>query len=202
MGGFSGFDPVISRLGGIASRRELRDAGWDETDLWFAWSYGNLDRIRHGWYASADLPDDARAAWKAGGPLACVSALRHHGMLDDSGLPTDLPFHICVATDAHLPPVSKVHGSPADVIVHWSTTDRYSGSRQAVAPRVALRQARACSSPAARAAAARAAELSRSRIQRGTAVAAKPSARNPATRDSSSTPTSQASSRPPSAREP
>ena len=62
MAGFSGFDPVIRRLGGIAARRELRQAGWSETDLWFAWHYGNLDRIRVGWYAASDLPADARGA--------------------------------------------------------------------------------------------------------------------------------------------
>lgn len=99
MAGFSGFDPVIRRLGGIASRRELRRAGWVETELWFAWSYGNLDRIRIGWYASSDLPADARAAWKAGGPLACESALAHYGMLDQ--------------------------GVPAGLVVHWSTPDRH-----------------------------------------------------------------------------
>ena len=82
MAGFSGFDPVIRRYGGLAARRELRHAGWSETDLWFAWNYGNLDRIRIGWYASSDLPTDARAAWVAGGPLACVSALAHYGMLE------------------------------------------------------------------------------------------------------------------------
>lgn len=139
MAGFSGFDRVIQRLGGIASRRELLDAGWTETEFWFGLYYGNLDRIRIGWYASSDLPADARAAWRAGGPLACVSALIHYGMLDASDVTDNQPLHICVAADAHLPA-----SATADVVVHWSTADRYSGSRRAVSPAVALRQARAC----------------------------------------------------------
>lgn len=197
MVGFSGFDPVIRRLGGIAARRELRQAGWSETDLWFAWHYGNLDRIRIGWYAASDLPADARRAWAAGGPLACVSALAHYGLLTPTESDHQLALHIALAADGHVG-----RNAPDDLVVHWSTADRYSGARQAVTPTVALRQARGCSSPAARAAAARAAEVSRSRIQRGTAAAAKPSARRPATSDSSSTPTSQASSRPPDDRAP
>lgn len=139
MAGFSGFDPVIRRYGGIAARRELRRAGWSETDLWFAWRYGNLDRIRIGWYASSDLPGDARAAWVAGGPLACVSALAHYGMLD-LGAPADQrALHICLPADGHVG-----RDAPDDLVVHWSTTDRYSGSRRAVSPAVALRQAHGC----------------------------------------------------------
>lgn len=151
MAGFSGFDPVIRRYGGIASRRELLAAGWSETDFWFALYYGNLDRIRQGWYASSDLADDARAAWRAGGPLACVSALIHHGMLDVSAMPdaSSMPdasattnesaLHICLPHDGHVP-----KGAPAEVVVHWSTADHVSGTRRAVSPQVALRQARVC----------------------------------------------------------
>lgn len=202
MAGFSGFDPVIRRLGGIASRRELREAGWSETDLWFAWQYGNLDRIRIGWYAASDLPADARAAWAAGGPLACVSAMVHHGMLEASALPDEQPLHIALPAGGRRP-----RGAPSDLVVHWSDRDRHSGTRQAVAPAVALRQARRCQPALAalaapRAASARAAAVSRSRIQSGTAAAAMPSARNPATSGSSASSTSQASSRPPCDRGP
>ena len=197
MAGFSGFDPVIRRLGGIAARRELRQAGWSETDLWFAWNYGNLDRIRIGWYAASDLPDEARAAWAAGGPLACVSALVHYGLLRPFDADNQLALHIALPADGH---VSR--SAPESLVVHWSTADRYSGTRQAVAPSVAMRQARGCSSPAARAAAARAAEVSRSRIHRGTARAANPSRRRPATEGSSSSPTSQPSRTPPDDRAP
>lgn len=197
MAGFSGFDPVIRRLGGIASRSELRQAGWSETDLWFAWRYGNLDRIRIGWYAVSDLPASARAAWAAGGPLACVSALAHYGLFLPQEEADQFALHIALAADGHV-----ARRAPDDLVVHWSTADRYSGTRQAVSRATALRQARGCSSPAARAAAARAAEVSRSRIQRGTALAAMPSAVKPATSGSSSTSTSQASSRPPDDRAP
>lgn len=139
MAGFSGFDPVIRRYGGIAARRELRHAGWSETDLWFAWNYGNLDRIRIGWYASSDLPTDARAAWVAGGPLACVSALAHYGMLESRESAVDPALHICLPADGHVG-----RDAPDGLVVHWSTADRYSGSRQAESPAVALRQVRTC----------------------------------------------------------
>ena len=172
MAGFSGFDPVIRRCGGIASRRELLAAGWPETDLWFALSYGHLDRIRRGWFAASDLSDDVRRGWRAGGPLACVSALLRYGMLDASPADHELGLHICVASDGHLPMGDA--GTPSDeeapLVVHWSTADRYSGSRRAVAPAVALRQARACSSPAR----ARAAQVPMSRVRRVTARAIQP----------------------------
>lgn len=143
--GFSAFEPAIRRLGGIASRRELlRGSHLSETDFWFAIHYRRLDRIRQGWYAASDLPADARAAWKAGGPLACVSALAHYGTLvpsevDDHALHISLPANGHVARDA-----------PDGLVVHWSTADWHSGSRRAVSLAVALRQARGCRLPSVR----------------------------------------------------
>lgn len=172
MAGFSGFDPVIRRFGGIASRRELLDAGWSETDLWFALSYGNLSRIRRGWFAASDLSDDARRAWRAGGPLACVSALLHHGLLDAAPSDDALGLHICLPSDGHLP--ASDGSLPTDeqpsLVVHWSTTDRRSGTRRAVAPAVALRQARACSNGTR----ARVAEVPLVRVRRVSADGRRP----------------------------
>lgn len=147
---------MIRRFGGIASRRELIDAGWSETDLWFALSYGNLSRIRRGWFAASDLSDDVREGWRAGGPLACVSALLHYGMLDASPADDELGLHIALAGNGHVPAVDESWDEtpPRLLVVHWSTVDRFSGSRRAVAPAVALRQAHACS-PAVRARALR-----------------------------------------------
>ena len=213
MVGFSLFEPLIRGYGGIASRRELladgESFGYTETDFRFAQHYGRLDRIRPGWYASSDLPADSRAAWRAGGPLACVSALLHHGILDPRELPPDTALHVCVPRDGHLP-----KDSPDGVVVHWSSSDHASGSRRSVTPLVALRHARQCApalvtpevqrraSARSRASAARAAEVSRSRIQSGTARAAKPSDSRASTVAASSSPTSQPSSRPPSRRRP
>lgn len=138
--GFSAFEPLIRRLGGIASRRELLRLSYlNDTDFWFALHYGRLDRVRQGWYASSDLPADARAAWAAGGPLACVSALAHYGLLDPGGPADRLALHICLPADGHVG-----RDAPDGLVVHWSTADRYSGSRRAVSPAVALRQARTC----------------------------------------------------------
>jgi len=144
--GFDMFEELIRDLGGIASRRELLTLGevrgWTDTDFWFAQYYGHLDRIRPGWYASRDLPADARAAWREGGPLACVSALVHYGISE----PLDLPDHR-VGTRLH---ISIPHngrrprGASRDTVVHWNTADHRSGTRQAVHPDAALRQARTC----------------------------------------------------------
>lgn len=139
--GFRRFELVLRQLGGIASRRELLDAtDGDETAFWFAVRYGYIDRVRNGWYAAATVPADARAAWAAGGPLACVSALVHHGMLEPVVLPVDGPLHIAVGRGGHRFPVSRA------VVAHWGDQDRESGTRLAVSPEVALRQARRCAS--------------------------------------------------------
>lgn len=139
--GFRRFELVLRQLGGIASRRELLDASdGDETALWFAVRYGYIDRVRSGWYAAATVPADARAAWAAGGPLACVSALVHHGMLDASELPADAPLHIALSRGGHRLRVSR------PVVAHWGDQDRESGTRLAVSPEAAIRQARWCAS--------------------------------------------------------
>lgn len=148
MGAGWNLDPLIRRLGGIASRGELLAAGWTPTDLWFADQWGALDRIRRGWYAAHDLPDDARAAWRAGGPLACVSALVHHGVIPSAEEDDALGLHISLAADGHLPAFDPELGpAPGLVVAHWNTSDRLSGTRLAVSPAVALCQALSCSGP-------------------------------------------------------
>lgn len=138
-------EPAIRRHGGIASRAELLAAGWTPTDLWLADRFGDLDRIRRGWYASSELPDDARAAWRAGGPLACVSALLHLGMLAPAEGDEELGLHIALAANGHRhqQACDDARSTPL-VVPHWSTSDRCSGTRLSVSPAVALRQARGC----------------------------------------------------------
>lgn len=139
--GFRRFELVLRQLGGIASRRELLDAtDGDETSFWFALHYGYLDRVRKGWYCAATVSPDARAAWAAGGPLACVSALVHHGMLDPGELPAEAPLHIALGRGGHRFP------SPRTVITHWGDGESASGTRLAVSVETALRQARWCAS--------------------------------------------------------
>lgn len=139
--GFRRFELVLRQLGGIASRRELLDAtDGDETGFWFALRYGYIDRVRSGWYAAATVPLEARVAWAAGGPLACVSALAYYGMLDESALPADAPLHIALPRGGHRFPTVRA------VIAHWGDRDHGSGTRLAVSPETALRQARWCAS--------------------------------------------------------
>lgn len=139
--GFRRFELVLRQLGGIASRRELLAAAdGDETSFWFALHYGYLDRVRTGWYAAATVPADARAAWAAGGPLACISALVHHGVLDPADHRIDGTQHIALGRGGH----RFVTDRP--VVAHWGDEDRASGTRIAVSLETALRQARWCAS--------------------------------------------------------
>ncbi len=139
--GFRRFELVLRQLGGIASRRELLAAtAGDETGFWFALHYGYLDRVRTGWYAAATVPPDARAAWAAGGPLACASALVHHGVIDPADHRIDGTLHIALGRGGH----RFVTDRP--VVAHWGDEDRDSGTRIAVSLETALRQARWCAS--------------------------------------------------------
>lgn len=120
MRGFSGFDEFISSRGGIASRRELLEAGWTPDELWFGRWYGNLDRVRHGWYGSRDLPPLARAAWSVGGPLACVSALVHHGAIAPDDPRVDpATIHVTLRTHAKRPTTLGPSATRLTVVYHW-----------------------------------------------------------------------------------
>ncbi|WP_035719971.1 hypothetical protein [Gordonia shandongensis] len=60
--------------------RELTERGLDETAVVRAPAAGDLDRLRINWYAERLHHPDVATAVRAGGVLACVSALRLHGL--------------------------------------------------------------------------------------------------------------------------
>jgi hypothetical protein len=131
MRGYSGFDRFISARGGIVTRRELLDAGWTPDEVYFGREYGNLRRIRHGWYAASDLPPLVRLGWAAGGPLACVSALLHHGVLAPVAS-ENAQRSIHIALPSHGNRLRTRTGVTDGVIVvtHWGDE----GRREALAP--------------------------------------------------------------------
>lgn len=137
MRGFHSFDEYISEHGGVLSRSELLDAGWSADEVRLGVQYGRLHRLCRGWYGARDLPAAVRGAWAHGGPLACVSALRFHGLIDADVGP-DHHQHVCRPARAH----RLRHAEPA--IIHWSDEAYRSGTRWSVAIETALHQAARC----------------------------------------------------------
>lgn len=145
MRGFSGFDAFISAHGGIVSRRELLDAGWTPDELWFGRYYGQLDRVRRGWYGSDDLPPLVRAAWSAGGPLACLSALVHHGAIAADDPRVDLgTIHVALPAHAKRPTTIGRFAAPLMPVYHWSDAAIASSDRHAVSMEAARAQLARC----------------------------------------------------------
>lgn len=143
-GGFLGFDEYIRNQGGIVSRRELLAAGWTADELRIAYGLGTLRRLRRGWYRSSDVPDEVVRAWRHGGPLACISALRWYGVTTPEHPGTDDGvLHICLPPHAHRRAVHQL-AAPSPVIVHWHDSGERPRAQWAVPPQVAFTQARHC----------------------------------------------------------
>ncbi len=151
-------DTDIRSLGGIASAAELLDLGYTR-DALRLWGDGHRSRrVRRGWYAVRDLPEEVVAAWDAGGVLACVSLLASAGdtspattsasaIAARAGMLSRLPdeLQICVPrTASRIPRTVPLRGRDARVVVHWSTADHNSGTRRGVDAATAVRQARRC----------------------------------------------------------
>ena len=123
---------LLTRLGGLARTSELVANGDEVEWLRIARNYGKHIHVRQGWWALPDTPRDVLAAWRAGGRLACVSALAYHGVTVELGE----RLHVELAAN------SRGARNPL-VAVHWST-DQRNGDRRAVSVEVALRQASRC----------------------------------------------------------
>ncbi|RZT60787.1 hypothetical protein EV140_1308 [Microcella alkaliphila] len=147
-GGFDGFDAFIRHRGGIVRRSDLLQAGWTDDELRIAYGYwGRPERLRHGWYCVPELPDDVRRAWKAGGPLACISAIRWY-----AGEPIGEPIHIAMHDHRHprqrrpqagtTTPVPSTE--PEAPIIHWHNADDAAENSWAVPLELAHRQAATC----------------------------------------------------------
>ena len=147
-GGFDGFDAFIRHRGGIVRRSDLLQAGWTDDELRIAYGYwGRPERLRHGWYCVPELPDDVRRAWKAGGPLACISAIRWY-----AGEPIGEPIHIAMHDHRHPRQRRPQAGTTTPVtwakpeapIIHWHNADHAAENAWAVPPELAHRQAATC----------------------------------------------------------
>ena len=117
---------------GLVRTRELRALGDDDEWIRMGRNYGRWIHIRQGWWALAGTPEVLLRAWRAGGRLACVSALAFHGIVLD------------VSDELHIevPAVSKGARQPG-LRVHWSRRQD-NGDRRAVSVEIAMRQAARC----------------------------------------------------------
>jgi hypothetical protein len=123
---------VLEKHHGLVRTAELLEIGMDTEILRWVDGYGSLIHVRHGWWARPGTPAVLLRAWRAGGRLACVSALAFHGQQLDFGE----PLHIELAASSRGP---RLPG----VIAHWSA-DLGNGDRRAVSLEVARRQASRC----------------------------------------------------------
>ena len=143
----------IRSLGGIASTAELLRRGHTAEMLWIWSRYGTIIRIRKGWYANSDVPDDVLRAVRVGGRLACLSAAAHHGLVAQSFF----SLHVSVGRQSSRLRTANdwkkrlVEHPDLDVVVHW-TRIPLDGNRQAVSPEKAMRQLQICAHPESKAA--------------------------------------------------
>ena len=124
---------------GLVRTRELLAIGYEDETIRISRNYGVLTHMREGWWALPGTPQGLLKAWRAGGRLACVSALAFHGVALDLG--DELHIEVAAASKGALQP--GMH-------VHWSTSQR-NGDRRAVSVDVAKRQAGQCRAAAIRA---------------------------------------------------
>lgn len=139
-GGFDGFNEFMRARGGIVRRSDFLVAGWTADELRIAYGfYGRPERLRRGWYCVPELPDDVRRAWKAGGPLACVSAIQWHTGASVAG-----PLHISMRRQTHRRRDERHSRSERQPVIHWDDLPPDSDNAWAVPLNLAREQARHC----------------------------------------------------------
>jgi hypothetical protein len=123
---------ALAQCGGVAPRRVLLEMGVDADWLDMGLYYRKILPVRIGWYALPGTSPAVVAAVRAGGRLACVSALELH-----QGREPRHPWHIVLSRSADHRRV------PADMVAHW-TRGLIDGTHAAVSVELAHRQAAQC----------------------------------------------------------
>jgi hypothetical protein len=121
----------IHELGGIASTRQLDEAGYWQSMIQLWSMYGRIINVCRGWWATPYTLPQLIVARRAGGRLACVSALAYHGRVEWSE-----PLHILLGASRKRP---RDH----TLVLHWSRR-KLAGDQHAVSVEVALDHARRC----------------------------------------------------------
>ncbi len=125
-------------LGGVARPADFRDRHCSDDDLRWGVRFGNIVRVRIGWYALPAVDPMVIEAVRLGGRLACASALAY---LDGHSIGTaDHRLHIEMPANA----VSRVPPDlAAGVRVHWARRPS-AGDRAVIDVVSARRQWQAC----------------------------------------------------------
>lgn len=125
---------LIHGHGGIAYTHELSYVPRNVLDV--AAMYGTVVHIKKGMWGLPGLDPSVVAAQRAGGRLACVSALAYHGVIEPDGH----ALHICAPQGV----VSwRPRGKRDGVVRHWSRRS-VDGDRLAVSVETAWRQFALC----------------------------------------------------------
>ena len=126
---------LFARHHGLVRTSELIAIGMEPEWIRIARNYGAFVHVRQGWWALPGTPEVLLRAWRAGGRLACVSALAFHAETLEVG--DQLHIEVAAASKGPLHPGTRVH---------WSSS-QHNGDRRAVSVEVAMRQASRCRQP-------------------------------------------------------
>lgn len=135
----------IRRLGGFAKAAELLATGHSPEVIRAAVVAGHILRVRKGWYANLDTPQDMVRAFRVGGMLACLSGSMHHGLWvpEHSGLHVAVPRQASRLRTSHDFRKRLSSQPDEDVVLHWGRDDPV-GSRQVATVAECIVQAFAC----------------------------------------------------------
>jgi hypothetical protein len=133
---------AITECGGLATTSELVARGVDRQQLDIAVMYRRVLRVRKGLWATLDFSPAALPALRAGGRLACVSALVFYGAIEDAGFDLHVSAPLGV-TSWHPARQRRV------VVRHWSRR-ALPGDRLAVSAETAWAQFALCRAVAGR----------------------------------------------------
>jgi hypothetical protein len=122
---------TINELGGIASTQQLDAAGYWQSMIQLYSMYGTIINVCKGWWATPMTPQHLIVARRAGGRLACVSALAYHGFAQWTE-----PLHISLGRSRKKP-------RDPTLVLHWSRISQ-PGDPYAVSAGVAAQQAIRC----------------------------------------------------------
>ena len=127
---------ALERRGGVATTAELARLGVDRQRLDIAYMYRRIVRVKRGVWALPSIPPEVIVAHRAGGRLACVSALAFHGVIEETG--TGLHISAPAWVTKWRSPRRSGH-----VVAHWSRSPA-TGDCRAVSVEAAWAQFALC----------------------------------------------------------
>jgi len=122
-------EDALRGRGGIACTRELLADGLEPELIRMAVDYDRIFRLRKGWFAARETPEEVIQAVRLGGSLACRSALDFYEGRDLEG-----QLHVAVAHPERMLPVPGVvvHRTRTPIDLRRPAVPRDEAERQAV----------------------------------------------------------------------